>query len=145
MISMNFFLCRCASTEWQTHNLSRSFSQRNTYTHAHSCELWKSNLGKVKYIIIIIPWKGVDTAILATTSPLLCSFLSVMVVFRAGTGKSQFLKYAAKITPRAVLTTGIGSTSAGLTVAAVKVRPCLQTSVTCARLVCFMLIFPPTI
>ena len=38
-------------------------------------------------------------------------------------GKSQFLKYAAKLSPRAVLTSGKGSSAAGLTATAVKDGP----------------------
>lgn len=65
-----------------------------------------------------------------------------LCLFVIGTGKSQFLKFAAKLCNRSVITTGLGSTSAGLTVTAVKDGGNFDTALFYTATVSFSIIIP---
>ena len=47
-------------------------------------------------------------------------WLRIFLTPAAAVGKSQFMQYAAKLSPRAVMSSGRGSSSAGLTVTAIR-------------------------
>ncbi|EKX47552.1 minichromosome maintenance protein 9 [Guillardia theta CCMP2712] len=75
------------------------------------CGLYKVKLSLLLALIGGVPRS--DTAGTRTRGESHC-----LIIGDPGLGKSQLLKYCAKLSPRAVHTTGIGTTSAGLTVTA---------------------------
>ena len=72
---------------------------------------------EIKLAILLTIIGGVTTIVNNTRVRGQCHLL---LIGEPGTGKSQFLKFAQSLSPRAVFTNGIGSSSAGLTVACVK-------------------------
>ncbi|KAJ1913754.1 DNA helicase mcm9 [Mycoemilia scoparia] len=72
----------------------------------------------VKLAVALVLISGVETSDRSGTRTR--GEAHLLLVGDPGTAKSQFLKFATKLVSRSVLTTGIGSTSAGLTVTAIK-------------------------
>eukprot|EP00045_Choanoeca_perplexa_P010769 m.111579 g.111579 ORF g.111579 m.111579 type:complete len:170 (+) comp15387_c0_seq6:1121-1630(+) len=100
---------------WRTH-LQRPMTARNLIVSSFCPQVF--GLYVVKLAVLMVVTGGVAQTDAAGTRTRGESHM--LLVGDPGTGKSQFLKYASQLVPRSVITTGIGSTSAGLTVAAVK-------------------------
>ncbi len=100
---------------WQAHEPARRFQGRAKIMASVCPQIYGMDICKLATLLVVIG--GVPGTHDGMTIRGQCHLL---LVGDAGVGKSQFLQFAAKLSTRAVVTTGVGSTSAGLTVAAVR-------------------------
>eukprot|EP01028_Stygiella_incarcerata_P008019 TRINITY_DN3383_c0_g1_i1.p1 TRINITY_DN3383_c0_g1~~TRINITY_DN3383_c0_g1_i1.p1 ORF type:complete len:538 (+),score=150.86 TRINITY_DN3383_c0_g1_i1:54-1667(+) len=98
---------------WKDEN--RPFSGRNAIIRALCPQVYGMDLVKLALALTLIGGVPLETSTLRVRGE-----SHMLLVGDPGCGKSQLLKYAANLAHRSVLTTGIGTTSAGLTVLATK-------------------------
>ncbi|XP_019771934.2 DNA helicase MCM9 isoform X1 [Dendroctonus ponderosae] len=101
---------------WKTHQ-SNPLIGRNIILKSTAPEIYGLHLVKLA-VAIVLAGGSQSSAPDSTTGVEIRSNPHLLLIGDPGTGKSQILKFVSKIIPRTVLTTGVGSTSAGLTVAA---------------------------
>lgn len=101
---------------WATHSSRKQLTARNLILRSVCPQIYGMYL--VKLIVALTLIGGVPHS--DPSGSRIRGESHLLMVGDPGTAKSQFLRYAAKVAPRSVLTTGIGTTSAGLTVTAVR-------------------------
>lgn len=111
---------------WNRHRASKDllFQARNTIVRAVCPQLF--GLFYVKLSLLLALIGGSTTTYEGGVRRRSQSHM--LIVGDPGCGKSQLLRFAAAVTPRSVLTTGVGTTGAGLTCTAVRDGPdwCLE-------------------
>jgi len=104
------------SRHWNTYSGKRQLEGRNIILKSVCSQVYGNYL--LKLILVMSLVGGVEYKDRSGTR--IRGESHLLLVGDPGTAKSRILRYAAELSPRSVLTTGIGSTSAGLTVTAVK-------------------------